>query len=492
MGKNGPRMPAVPLPAGRPPGSLSGLPDAELAALAGGGDAGAFETLYRRHRDGLIRYCDGIVRNRQDAEEAVQATMIRAHGALARGRRPAAVRAWLAAIARNECRDLLRARPRVEPLMPDLPGPGDEPEEGMARRQRLSALRDDLGALPHRQRAALVLSGVAGLPHAQVAELIGASPGETRTLVHEARQTLVEFEAGRDLRCADVRQRVDAGDGRMLRARRIGAHLRVCEGCRDYAEAARVPARRRGLAALIPPIPLLGALRALFGAGRAAVGSSQAVVAGTAGAGVAAIVATLALVGTGPPGGGPDAGSAAPAEAAAGQPTAFGTAAAPAGRGTPAAPRPRAAAPGGTAGAPKGAAPAPAGSAPPAQPAPASSPAGGAAAASTAPASAPRSAPPSSSGGPLIAVAPVTVPSVTVPSVSVLPVRVPAVTVPSVTVQLPTLPLVPNPPALQTPEVTTPPIELATPPLPLPLPEVALPEITVPEIPLPGVQLGGG
>ena len=56
--------------------------DARLAALAAGGDERAFEVLYDRHHRALLGFCRHMVGTREEAEDALQQTFLRAHRAL--------------------------------------------------------------------------------------------------------------------------------------------------------------------------------------------------------------------------------------------------------------------------------------------------------------------------------------------------------------------------------------------------------------------------
>jgi RNA polymerase sigma-70 factor (ECF subfamily) len=179
-----------------PASPLGALPDDALVALVSEGSEAAFETLDRRHRPAVYRHCAGILRSPHDADEAAQRTMIRAYRAMAGGRGPASVAPWLLAIARNESYDLLRARKGTEALTLEIEAGGESPVEHIERRERMEALKDDLADLPETQRRALLLRGVGDLSHAEIARLMGGTPGEMRTLVHEARVSLAEFEAG--------------------------------------------------------------------------------------------------------------------------------------------------------------------------------------------------------------------------------------------------------------------------------------------------------
>ncbi len=239
--------------------------DDDLAVRIAAGDARAFERLYRLHRAEISRYCATMVRNPQDAEEALQLTMLAAYRALSAGRGPrGALRPWLFRIAHNECVDILRGRPPVEELTDRHPVAGLLHERVEAR-EALRQLNDDIAALPLRQRAAFVLHEIDGLPHAAVGEALGTTDLGARQLLHEARTTLEEFHAGRALACDDVRVRIGAGDRRILRGRGISAHLRGCASCRDARAAAQsIPGRRRRL--------LVAAATAAIVAGMVALG----------------------------------------------------------------------------------------------------------------------------------------------------------------------------------------------------------------------------
>ncbi|MGE0027576.1 MAG: RNA polymerase sigma factor, partial [Thermoleophilia bacterium] len=339
----------------------------------GEGLEAAFESLYRSHRERVLRLCRAMVGHPQDAEEAAQATMLSAYRALERGDRPGVVGAWLTTIARNECRDLIGRR-RVEVPLPDaLPAVTPDPADVVERRERMRELRRDLAELPSGQRTALVLRSMGGLRHSEIAEVVGGSEQAARTLVHEARESLAEFAEGRALGCAQVRPRIDSGDGRALRARRVRAHIRVCDDCREAA------GRRGGRIAGWLPVPAFwAALRGLF------TGGTAVPVAG--GAALVSMVAAGALVIPGPwnPSSAPADARPAVAAPAASTASSSPAAAAPSAGGSPA----------GAAGAPRdvtrrlpapGAAPGSVAAAPETAAAPATSPAAGGPTAGSAP-----------------------------------------------------------------------------------------------------------
>ncbi len=84
--------------------------DERLAKRAAAGDSSAFETLFKRYQQPLYRYCRAILTEPVDAEDAVQATMVKALRALPGERREIALRPWLYRVAHNESISILRAR----------------------------------------------------------------------------------------------------------------------------------------------------------------------------------------------------------------------------------------------------------------------------------------------------------------------------------------------------------------------------------------------
>jgi RNA polymerase sigma factor (sigma-70 family) len=280
-------------------GSLPlGRGDERLARLVGTGHDRAFAMLFERYHRPLYRYCRSLVRNDEDAQDALQSTMTRALVALRSGQRDAPLRPWLYRIAHNESISLLRRRPATDELGDAVACTSLSPEEDVAQRERLATLVADLQELPERQRGALVMRELAGLAHTEIATTLGISVGAAKQTIFEARCGLAEFTEGRTMACDDVRRAISDGDGRGLRGRRIRAHLRACATCSMFAAA--IPSRERDLAALAPPLAPLaaaGLMTQLLGTGtpHAAGGSGVAVAA--AGKSVSVALAAKAAVG---------------------------------------------------------------------------------------------------------------------------------------------------------------------------------------------------
>jgi RNA polymerase sigma factor (sigma-70 family) len=205
--------------------------DERLATLVARGDESAFEVLYDRHHAPLLAFCRHMVGNREDGEDALQQTFLRAHRALRDGRVPDAVRPWLFAIARNRCRTLLAARRDgavpVDGLEPSFDGLAD----AVGRRADLRELVADLARLPEDQRGALVLFEMGDLSHREIATVIGCPPDKVNALVFQARTALIAEREAREMPCDEIRGQLDVGRAGVLRRGSLRRHLRQCEPC---------------------------------------------------------------------------------------------------------------------------------------------------------------------------------------------------------------------------------------------------------------------
>lgn len=277
--------------------------DARLAKLVAAGDERAFTALYERYHQEIYRYCRAILGDSHEAQDALQNTMASALRALTGETRVIELRPWLYRIAHNESISLVRRRPgTVEAADAELPS---QPAADAAFEStlRLRTLVEDLATLPERQRSALVMRELSGLSHDEIAAAMGVSGGAARQAVYEARVALQELEDGRAMQCEGVRKALSDGDGRVLRGRKLRAHLRGCEACRDFQDG--IEARSSDLRLLAPPLSAMaasGVLASVLGSGAAAGGGALVAggVGGTAiGAKALGLIAASAAIGVG-------------------------------------------------------------------------------------------------------------------------------------------------------------------------------------------------
>src|SRR4051812_36006988 len=257
---------AIALPARAPAAGRAGAPtaltgralgllsDARLAQLAADG-AGeqAFTAIYARYHQPLYRYCHSIVRDPDDAADALQAALLKAYLALPAKKADAALKPWLYRIVHNEAISVIRRRTRHDEITDANAPQAPAADETAASRDRLAELVDDLQHLDERQRAALVMRELNGLEYEEIAAAFGTSAAAAKQTVYEARIALHERAEGRALSCEPVRRALSAGDRRKLRGRKLRAHLHACAECRRFETG--IAERRSDLAALSPMLP---------------------------------------------------------------------------------------------------------------------------------------------------------------------------------------------------------------------------------------------
>jgi RNA polymerase sigma factor (sigma-70 family) len=287
-------------PAPVPAMALRLLSDRRLARLAAKGDRAAFGVVFDRYHRELYRYCLSLLRDPDDASDALQSAMVRALNALEGETREIALRPWLYRIAHNESMNLIRRRPPAGAQAELQPAALHDVEASAESRAALGQLLDDIRALPERQRGALVMRELGGLEYSEIATALDTSPAAAKQAIYEARRALFELAKGRDMECDGVRRMLSDGDGRTARGRALRAHLRGCTDCRDFQ--ALTATRRSTLASLVPGMPVAAAsvVRGLIAGGGSSGASGLGAVAGlTAPAAVKSITTIVAAVAVG-------------------------------------------------------------------------------------------------------------------------------------------------------------------------------------------------
>jgi RNA polymerase sigma-70 factor (ECF subfamily) len=141
--------------------------DEALMKSYAGGEAQAFEELYRRHELRVWRYLERGVRNRAAADELMQEIWFTVAREAARYRPTARFTTWLFAIAHNRMIDWIRTtRPQVSLETDDdvdsfapqwVADPNCEPLAETMTRDQARALNQAVGELPEEQRETFLL-----------------------------------------------------------------------------------------------------------------------------------------------------------------------------------------------------------------------------------------------------------------------------------------------------------------------------------------------
>ncbi len=142
-----------------------------------------FAKLVALHQPALSRFAARYLRSREDADEVVQETFLRAWAQIQRFKPGSNFPAWLMTIARFLCLARLKETRRhpAAPL-PELAAP-PLPED-------LEALRKACESLPLAQREVVALRFFDGLDYRSIAEITGDPETALRSRLHDALERL--------------------------------------------------------------------------------------------------------------------------------------------------------------------------------------------------------------------------------------------------------------------------------------------------------------
>ncbi|MGE5723518.1 MAG: RNA polymerase sigma factor [Sphingomonadales bacterium] len=183
------------------------LADADLARLIAVRDAAAVRLVVQRNNQRLFRTAWSIVKNRSEAEDAVQSAYLKASAAIGGFAGRSSLSTWLTRIVINEALGRRRSARRREAhldagsvtvldhyrekLMAGSTG-GSSPDTALAREQIRRILEQAIARLPDSFRPVFVLREVEGLSVEEAAEALGIAPATVKTRLFRARQRLRE------------------------------------------------------------------------------------------------------------------------------------------------------------------------------------------------------------------------------------------------------------------------------------------------------------
>ena len=173
--------------------------DKSLVLAFQSGDIDAYSDIFVKYRALSAQICYRILQDREEADEAVQETMLRVYRGLGTFNGRYQLQAWVARIATNVSLDMVRARsrrPQRDPITPDISENArlvvaltDDPSEAVERVLDQEEIRSILSEIPDHHREALVLREFEGRSHEEIGEALGVSPQQAKALIHRAKKS---------------------------------------------------------------------------------------------------------------------------------------------------------------------------------------------------------------------------------------------------------------------------------------------------------------
>lgn len=181
------------------------LDEVALLTKLRAGDGAAFEQLVRAYSGRLLVVVRRLLRNEEDARDALQDAFFSAFRALHSFEADARTSTWLHRIVINAALMKLRSRRRkpeesIDDLLPTFPEDGHranpgpawkEPAEVMLqRRETRTLVRECIDRLPETYRMVLLLRDIEELDTEETAQLLNVSPNAVKIRPHRAHQAL--------------------------------------------------------------------------------------------------------------------------------------------------------------------------------------------------------------------------------------------------------------------------------------------------------------
>jgi RNA polymerase sigma-70 factor (ECF subfamily) len=170
------------------------------------GDESAFAYLVQKYRRPMVGFMYRLCHNPSTAEELAQEVFLRVYRSRTSYEPSAKFTTWLYRIATNlavnHARDTRHERPentlrldepdRETGNTPDLADDSLSAEEQILKRERLTAIRSKVNALPERQRLAVIMHKYQQMDYRQIASVLKLSESATKSLLYRAYETLRE------------------------------------------------------------------------------------------------------------------------------------------------------------------------------------------------------------------------------------------------------------------------------------------------------------
>jgi RNA polymerase sigma factor (sigma-70 family) len=239
--------------------------DPEVTAAIVAGEPGGIAEAYDRYAMPLYAYCRSLLREPADAADAVQDTFLIATSKLGGLRDPGKLRAWLYAVARNECFRRLRSGRVMSALdeAADIPTGSADVGRAVEQAELRDLVREAINGLNPAERDVIELSLGHELAGDDLADALGVSRNHAHALLSRARGqlerslgALIVARTGRQA-CPTLDAMLADWDGQMtvLMRKRVSRHIEQCEICGERKRRELTPALFAGALPMVALLP---------------------------------------------------------------------------------------------------------------------------------------------------------------------------------------------------------------------------------------------
>jgi RNA polymerase sigma-70 factor (ECF subfamily) len=177
-----------------PPGNADPRTDQELVRALNDGDLTAFDGLYFRHRDWVVRLAYRFTRHHDDALDVLQETFAYVFRKFPRFRLTASMTTFLYPVVKNLSIAARRKRNRLAQFPDEAASPQVAARTSVDHESGRAELAAVLAALPEGQRDVLLMRFVDGMSLAEIGQALGIPEGTVKSRLHNAIAALRQDE----------------------------------------------------------------------------------------------------------------------------------------------------------------------------------------------------------------------------------------------------------------------------------------------------------
>ena len=166
------------------------------------GDESAYEILVNRYKHGIHNMIYQMIKNREEAEDLVQETFIKAFNSLNSYNDDYAFSTWLYKIAFNHCIDAIRKKklktlPLDKPIQlrdgevqQEIHDDSHSPEKDLLFSEKKRRIQKSIASLPERYRTAIILRHQEERTYEEISEILNIPIGTVKARIFRAREML--------------------------------------------------------------------------------------------------------------------------------------------------------------------------------------------------------------------------------------------------------------------------------------------------------------
>ncbi len=189
--------------AGEPKKDSQDPSDVTIVEQAKRGDRDAFRVLVERYQGRAFRLALRVLRDEEQARDAVQDAFIKVYGNLEKFQGKSSFYTWFYRLVMNHCLDMKRRdrsgrhvdwdEDRAKEVVDASDKPDASPEADFERSEMREVLADAIESLPEDARRTLQLREIDGLSYVEISKCMGIPKGTVMSRLHYARKRLREI-----------------------------------------------------------------------------------------------------------------------------------------------------------------------------------------------------------------------------------------------------------------------------------------------------------